>query len=71
MEKLGAQALMASLDEVQPDRMSLKLKVILVSPKATMFSQSLCGTAVPDLAHIVHKGQKQDRYGVMQHQQQP
>jgi len=34
METLGAQALMATLDEVQPHRISLKSRVVLESPRA-------------------------------------
>jgi hypothetical protein len=66
MEKLGAQALMATLDEVQPHRISLKSRVVLESPRARMLSQYLCGTEIPDSAHIVHEVQIRDRNGEMQ-----
>jgi len=66
MEKLGAQALMATLDEVQPHRISLKSRVVLESPRARMLSQCLCGTETPDSAHIIHEVQIRDRNGEMQ-----
>jgi len=67
MEKLGAQALMATLDEVQPHRISLKSIVVLESPRARMTSQYLCGTETPDSAHIIHEVQIRDRNGEIQH----
>jgi hypothetical protein len=66
MEKLGMQALMATLDEVQPHRISLKSRVVLESPRARMLSQYLCGSGIPDSAHIVHEVQIRDRNGEMQ-----
>ena len=72
MEKLGMQALMAPLDEVQPHRISLKSRVVLESPRARRVSQYLCGTEIPDSAQIVHKEQIvhkvqiQERNGEMQ-----
>ena len=66
MEKLGAQALMATLDEVQPHRISLKSRVVLESPSARVLSQYLCGTEIPDSAHIVHEVQIRHRNGEMQ-----
>jgi hypothetical protein len=66
MEKLGAQALMVTLDEVQPHRISLKSRVVLESPRARMLSQYLCGSEIPDSAHIVHEVQIRDRNGEMQ-----
>jgi len=69
MEKLGAQALMATLNEVQPHRISLKSRVVLESPRARMLSQYLCGTETPHSAHIIHEVQIRDRNGEMQHVQ--
>jgi hypothetical protein len=66
MEKLGAQTQMATLDEVQPHRISLKSSVILETPRARMLSQYLCGTEIPDSAHIVHEVQIRDRNGEIQ-----
>jgi hypothetical protein len=66
MEKLGAQALMATLDEVQPHRISLKSRFVLERRRARMLSQYLCGTEIPDSAHIVHEVQIRDRNGEMQ-----
>jgi len=65
MEKLGALALMATLDEVQPHQMSLKSRVILQSPMVRMLSQDLWGTEIQDLAGIVHKVHIRDRHGEM------
>ena len=65
MQKLGAQALMATLEEVQPHRISLKSRVVLESPRARMLSQYLCGTETPDSAHIIHQVKIQDRNGEM------
>ena len=67
MDKLGAQAQMGTLDEVQPHRISQKSRVVLKRPRARMFSQYLCGTEIPDSAHIVHEVQIRDRNGEMQH----
>jgi len=66
MEKLDAQALMATLDEVQPHRISLQSRLVLESPRARMLSKYLCGTEIPDLAHIVQEVQIRDRNGEMQ-----
>jgi len=66
MEEVGAQALMATLDEVQPHQISLTSRVVLESPRATMLSQYLCGTETPDSAHIIHEVQIRDRNGKMQ-----
>ena len=66
MEKLGVQAPMANLDEVQPHRISPKSRVVLGSPRGRMLSQYLCGTEIPDSAHIVHKVQIPDRFGQME-----
>jgi hypothetical protein len=66
MEKLGAQALMATLDEVQPHQISLKSRVVLESPRARLLSQYLCGTETPDSSHIIHEVQIRDRNGKMQ-----
>jgi hypothetical protein len=66
MKKLGAQALMATLDEVQSHPISLKLRVILESPRARMVSQYRCSTKIPDSTHLVHEVQIRDRNGEMQ-----
>jgi len=66
MEKLGAGALMATLDEVKPHLVALKSRVILESPRAVMSSQYLCGTTRPDTAHIVHEVEVRDAHGEMQ-----
>jgi len=67
MEKLGAQALITTLDEVQPHRISLKSRVVQETPRARMLSQYLCGTETPDSAHIIHEVQIRDRHGKMQY----
>jgi len=66
MEKLGAQALMATLDDVQPHRIPPKSRVVLESPRARIVSQYLCSTEIPDSARVVHEVQIQDRNGDMQ-----
>jgi len=66
MEQLGAQALMETLDEVQPHQISLKSRVVLESPRARMLSQYLCGAEITDSAHIVHEVQIRERNGGMQ-----
>jgi hypothetical protein len=63
MEKLGAQALKATLDEVQPHRIAPKSRVVLESPRARMLSQYLCATKTADSAHIIYKVQIGDRNG--------
>ena len=63
MEKLGAQALMATLDEVPPHRISLKSRVILEILRARMLNRHLCGTEIPDSANIFHEVQTRDRNG--------
>jgi len=57
---------MATLEEIQPHRISLRPRVVLESPKALMSSQSLCGTARPDSSHIVHEVQIRDQHGELQ-----
>jgi len=66
MEKLGVQAPMTTLDEVQPHRISLKSSVVLESLRARMLSQYLCGTEILNSAHIAHEVQNRDRNGKMQ-----
>jgi len=52
-KKLSAgQARMATLDEVQPHWIWQKSRVVIVSPRARLWSQFLCGTKIPDFAHI-------------------
>jgi hypothetical protein len=65
MVKLGVQALMATLDKVQPHWISLKSSVILGSPRVRILSQYRCGTEIPEMEHIVHKVQRHDRNGKM------
>jgi hypothetical protein len=62
----GTQALMATLEAIQPHRIALKPRVILKSPRAHMFSQYLCSTETPDSAHIIQKVEIRDRHGDMQ-----
>ena len=66
LQAVATRALMATLDEAQPHRISVRRRVVLESPRAHMFSQYLCGTETPDSAHIVHEVQIRDRYGEMQ-----
>jgi len=61
MQAVATQALMATLDEVQPHRISLRLRVVLDSPRAHMFSQYLCGTEIPDSAPSIHEVQIRDQ----------
>jgi hypothetical protein len=67
MEKLGTQVLIPTLDEVQPNQISLKSTVIQESPRAKMLSQYLCGTKIVDSVHIVHEVSLPDKNGVLQH----
>jgi len=60
------QALMATMDSLQPHRIALKSRVVLESPKALMSSQYLCGTSRPDTSHIVHDVFIRDGSGQMQ-----
>jgi len=57
---------MATLEEIQPHRISLRPRVVLESPKALMSSKYLCGMARPDSSHIVHEVQIQDQHGELQ-----
>jgi len=57
---------MATLEEVQPHRISLRPRVVLESLKAQMSCQYLCGTARPDSSHIVHEVQIRDQHGGLQ-----
>ena len=66
MDKVGAQALMATLEEVQPHRISLKSRVVLESPRGRMLSQYLCGTETPDSAHLIHEVEILHSNGEMQ-----
>jgi len=54
LENLGNRALFATLDEIQPHRITLKSRVILEG-RALMSSQYLWGTERPDSAHIIHE----------------
>jgi hypothetical protein len=56
---------MATPDEVQPHRISIKSRVVLESPRARMLSQYRCGTEIPDSVHIVHDIHIRDRNGEM------
>ena len=64
--KVVSQALMATLDEIQPHRIALQSRVILESPRAQMLSQYLCGTETPDSAHTIHEIQTREKHGEMQ-----
>jgi len=66
IEMLSAQAPRATLDEDQSHRILLQSRVALESLRASMLSQCLCGTEIPDSAHIVHQLQMRDRNGDMQ-----
>jgi hypothetical protein len=66
MEKLRAQGLMATLDEVQPHQISLKSSIVLESLRARMLSQYLCATKTLHSANIIHKVQIRDRNCNMQ-----
>jgi len=57
---------MATLEEIQPHRISLRPRVVLESPKALMSSQYLCGTPRPNSSHIVHEVQIRDQHGELQ-----
>lgn len=52
MERMGTNALMVTLDKVQPHWFSLKPRVVLVSPSARMLRQYLYRTEILDLAHV-------------------
>jgi len=66
LEKVGPQALMATLDKIRPHQIALTLRVILQSPSAQMLSRYLCDTETPDSAHTMHDIQIQDNHGEMQ-----
>jgi len=66
MEKLCAQTLMATLEEVQPHQIPIKSRVILESPTAGVLSQYICGTEIRNSAHRLHKVQIRDRNCKMQ-----
>jgi hypothetical protein len=66
LQSLGMRALMATLEEIQPHRISLRPRVVLESPKALMSSQYLCGTARRDSSHFVHKVEIRDQHGELQ-----
>jgi len=57
LQSMGTRKLMASLEEIQPYRISLKPRVVFESPKALISSQYLCGMARPDSSHIVNEVQ--------------
>jgi hypothetical protein len=60
------QALMATMDSIQPHRIALKSRVLLESQKDLMSSQYLCGTSRPDMSHVFHEVWIRDRNGEMQ-----
>jgi len=66
MGKFGAQALMATLDEVQPHCISFKLSGIPEHLIPRMLHLCLCGSEILDSAHIIHEAQLEDRTGKMQ-----
>ena len=55
LETIRMRSLMATLDEIQPHWIAMKLRVISEPPPACMSSQYLYGTTKPDTAHIVHE----------------
>jgi len=57
---------MATLEEIQPHRISLRPRVVLESPKALMSGQYWSGTARPDSSHIVHEVQIRDQHSALQ-----
>jgi len=65
MQGAGTWALMETLEAIQPYRIAPKLRVILESPRAHMFSQCLSGTETPDSAQIIHEVKIRDRHGDM------
>jgi hypothetical protein len=71
MQAVATRASMATLDEVQPHRISLRPRVVLESPRAHMFSQYLCGTETPDSVYIIHDVQIRDRHSEMQRVRPP
>jgi len=66
LQSLGTRALMATLQEIQPHRISPRPRVVLKSSKALMSSQYLCGTARLDSSHIVHEVKMRDQHGELQ-----
>jgi len=66
MQEAGTRSLMATLEAIQPQRIALKPRVIVESPRAHMFSQYLCSTETPDSAHIIHEVMIRDLHGEMQ-----
>jgi len=66
LQSLGTRALMATLKEIQPHRISLRPRVVSESPKALTSSQYLFGTARPDSSHIVQEVQIRDQHGQLQ-----
>jgi hypothetical protein len=60
------QALIATMDSIQPHRIALNSRVLLESPKALMSSQYICGTSRPDTSHIVEDVFIRDGSGAMQ-----
>ena len=46
---------MATMDSIQPQRIALKSRVLMQSPKAHMSSQYLRGTSRSDTSHIIHE----------------
>ena len=66
LQSLCMRVLRATLEEIQPHRISLRLWVVFDSPKALMLSQYLCGTRRPDSSHAVHKVQIRDPHRELQ-----
>jgi len=66
LRSLGTRVLMGTLAGIQPHPISLKLRVVLESPKDLMSGQSLYGTARPDSSHNVHEVQIRDQYRELQ-----
>jgi len=66
MEKLGMQALIATLDEVRQHRIAVKSRLLLDSLIVRMLRQYLCGTKLQNSTHIVHEVQIRQRNEEMQ-----
>jgi hypothetical protein len=58
-----SRALLATLDEVEMQRIALKSRVRLEAPRHLLSSQYLCGSSQPDTCHVVHEVSVQDTQG--------
>jgi hypothetical protein len=66
LQSSGTRVLIATLQEIQPHRISLRPRVVFECAKCLMSSQYLCCTESPDSSHIVHDLQKQNQHGELQ-----